>query len=424
MNRLLLLCASHSYRAGAFLSAARELGVAVTVGSDRRQVLSGLVPDGNLTLDFGQPPRMVGQILEFAERVPIHAVLAADDDGALPAAMAGAALGLRHAAVEAVMACRDKFLMRVTLERAGRPGPRVERIPLASDPQAAAARVGYPCVLKPVALAASRGVIRANDPAGFVAAFHRIAALLARPDARGLGPAADAFLLVESYLPGGEVAVEGLITHGRLRVLAIFDKPDPLEGPFFEETIYVTPSRRSEPEQHAIELETASAASALGLTEGPVHAELRVHQGRATVVEIAPRSIGGLCSRALRFGPGASLEELILRHALGLEGAGMEREPGAAGVLMLPIPRAGVLEAVRGQDQARAVPGIEDLRLTIPLGTPVEPLPEGARYLGFLFARGRVPEEVETALREAQRRLEVSIVAPRSAAAERPMETA
>jgi biotin carboxylase len=423
MNRLLLLTASHSYRAGAFLNAARAIGVPVTVGTDRRQVLARLHPEGNLELDFEDPPRMVEAILEFAERVPIHAVVAADDDGALPAAMAGAALGLRHVPIEAVMSCRDKFLMRVTLERAGRPGPRFERVPLSADPESVAARTDFPCVLKPIALAASRGVIRADDRDGWIAAFHRITRLLARADARGLGPSTDHFLLVEDYLPGAEVAVEGLITHGRLRVLAIFDKPDPLEGPFFEETIYVTPSRRPEAEQRAIVEETAAAAAALGLSDGPLHAELRVHQGRATVLEIAPRSIGGLCSRTLRFGTGASLEELILRHALGLEGAGMEREAGAAGVMMLPIGRAGVLQAVRGQDQARAVPGIEDLRLTIPLGTPVEPLPEGARYLGFLFARADAPGEVEAALREAHRRLDVSIVAPQGAAAEQRVES-
>jgi hypothetical protein len=192
----------------------------------------------------------------------------------------------------------------------------------------------------------------------------------------------------------------------------VFDKPDPLDGPFFEETIYVTPTRHSGAELRAIEDAAAAAVAALGITEGPVHVELRLHQGRATVLEIAPRSIGGLCSRALRFGPGASLEELILRHASGLEGARMEREAVASGVMMIPIPRAGVLESVGGQDRARAVPGIEDLRLTIPLGSPVEPVPEGARYLGFLFARAGTADRVEAALREAHQQLEVNVVAP------------
>jgi biotin carboxylase len=316
------------------------------------------------------------------------------------------------------MACRDKFLMRVALQRAGIRGPRFERLPLAADPAAAAARAPYPCVLKPLSLSGSRGVIRADDESGFVEAFRRVAAILARPDARGLGGATDRMVLLESYLPGTEVAVEGLLTHRDLRVLAIFDKPDPLEGPWFEETIYVTPSRRAPEEQRAIEEETARAATALGLTDGPLHAELRVRDGLPTLVEIAPRSIGGLCSRALRFGGGISLEELLLRHAVGLDGAGAPRETTASGVMMIPIPRSGVLEAVRGQDAARAVRGIEDLRLTIPLGAPVEPPPEGARYLGFLFARAETPGGVEAALREAHGRLDVAIAAPRNAGRE------
>jgi hypothetical protein len=205
------------------------------------------------------------------------------------------------------------------------------------------------------------------------------------------------------------VAVEGLLRGGRLEVLAVFDKPDPLDGPYFEETLYVTPSRL--PDQARIVREAARAAEALGLREGPVHAELRVNGGGVVVLELAARSIGGLCSRSLRFGLGMSLEELILRHALDLPLNGIAREDRASGVMMLPIPRAGALREVRGQEEARSVPGIGGVEITVARGRPIRPLPEGDRYLGFLFAKGETPGAVEAALRAGQAELRV-VVAP------------
>jgi len=266
--------------------------------------------------------------------------------------------------------------------------------------------------LKPLHLAASRGVIRANDQAELVAAFARIAALLGRTGPWAPGGEEARSILIEGYIPGIEVAVEGLVSAGRLRVLALFDKPDPLEGPYFEETIYVTPSRLPAPRQQAIAAMAQRAVAALGLSHGPIHAELRLGRDDVWPLEIAPRSIGGLCSRALRFGAGASLEELILRHALRRGADALEREGMAAGVMMIPIPRAGTLRAVGGIQQGLSVPGIEDLRITIPVGQEVVPLPEGNRYLGFLFARADTPDRVEGALREAHRRLTFDIVAP------------
>jgi biotin carboxylase len=295
--------------------------------------------------------------------------------------------------------------MREVLKSSGFPSPGFRSVSVADDPRSVAAGVRYPCVLKPLALSASRGVIRADDAAQFAAAFDRIATLLRRPEVAAQSGAAARQILVEDYLPGAEVAAEGLLARGRLRLLALFDKPDPLVGPFFEETLYVTPSRLDASRQRAVVESVAQVAAALGLTDGPVHAELRVNQGGAWMLEIAPRSIGGLCSRALRFGDGVSLEELILRHALGLEVDSLEREAAASGVMMIPIPRAGVLRQVSGEEEARAVRGVEDIRITIPVGHELVPLPEGARYLGFIFSRADTPEEVEAALREAHRRL-------------------
>jgi biotin carboxylase len=291
------------------------------------------------------------------------------------------------------------------------PTPAYTRFTVTDDPAAAAGRVAYPCVLKPTVLAASRGVIRADTPAEFVAAFGRIRAILATPEVAALGEGA-AEILVEGFVPGPEVALEGLLQSGALRVLALFDKPDPLDGPFFEETIYVTPSRLPAAVQAAIAETSARAAAALGLREGPIHAELRVNEAGVWLIELAARSIGGLCSRTLRFGTGMSLEEIILRHALGLDIATLERERPAAGVMMIPIPRPGVLGEVRGQEAAEAVPGIEAVAITAHRGQELVPLPEGSRYLGFIFARGDRPEQVEAALREAHRRLEFEIVPP------------
>jgi predicted ATP-grasp superfamily ATP-dependent carboligase len=412
MDRLLLLMTTATYRATAFLEAAQRLEVPVVVGTDKRQVLSAANPGGNLTLDFLDPEQATRTIVEFAMRYPIRAVVAADDDGVILSAMASQALGLTSNSVEAARAARNKARMREVLAEAGLPSPPVHCFPLEEVPGDAARQVSYPCVLKPLFLAGSRGVIRADDPTQFVAAFDRIAAILRRPDVAAQGGALAQQILVEGFIPGVEVALEGLLVDGRLKVLAIFDKPDPLDGPFFEESIYVTPSRLSASTQERIVACTAEAVKVVGLHEGPVHAELRVNEQGPWIVEIAPRSIGGLCSRTLRFGEGISLEELILRHAMGREVESVEREKQAAGVMMIPIPRAGILREVQGKEQTEKVPGIEEVRLTIPPGQELIPLPEGTRYLGFIFARGGTPEHVETSLREAHRLLTFIITPP------------
>jgi biotin carboxylase len=288
------------------------------------------------------------------------------------------------------------------------PVPRFRRIALDEQPLRASRGVEYPCVLKPLTLSASRGVIRANNADQFIAAFQRIGALLRSDDVSVAGDAAR-YLLAEEYVPGLEVALEGLLTAGELHTLALFDKPDPLEGPFFEETIYVTPSRLPPGVQDVIGKTSAAACAALGLTEGPIHAELRLNDDGPWVLEVAARSIGGLCSRTLRFGTGMSLEEIILRHALGWPIATLERERRAAGVMMIPIPRAGRLDGVRGVDDAKAVPCVEDVVVSAHVGQTLVPLPEGWQYLGFIFARADTPAEVEDTLRIAHARLRFDI---------------
>lgn len=408
MDRLLLLIPTTSYRVSDFLEAADRLDVEVTVGSDQRQVLEKYSQGRTVTLDFRNLDRGTKQVVDFARRFTLRAIVATDEETTVLAAKASKALGLPHNSPASVESATNKHRFRGALAEAGLPSPEFTLVSLDDNPAEAARRVDYPCVLKPLTLSASRGVIRADDPAAFVASFHRIAKILRTRGSESLAEAGQ-HLLVEAYIPGTEVALEGLLTRGRLNVLALFDKPDPLEGPFFEETIYVTPSRLPEEIQGAVAAATARAVHALGLHEGPIHAELRVNEDGPVIVEVAARSIGGLCSRVLRFGVGVRLEDLILQHALGLPIESLEREARPAGVMMIPIPRAGRLQHVHGLQRARKVPGVEDVTITIPLGQEVIPLPEGNKYLGFIFARGEAPEAVESALREAHSRLEFVI---------------
>ena len=406
--RLLLLLPTRTYRTEDFIDAAHTLGVDLVCASEKPSTLETLAPDSLLTLDFGDAAEAAARVAEWSAGRPLAAVVGVDDVTAAAAAAIAERLGLRASAPAAVAAARDKFQMRQCLAAAGLPVPRFRRIALGENPVLAARGVAFPCVLKPLSLSASRGVIRANTTEQFVVAFRRIAALLVRDDVAVTGDAAR-YLLAEEYVPGLEVALEGLLIGGTLHVLALFDKPDPLEGPFFEETIYVTPSRLPDVVQEAIRTTTARACAGLGLTEGPVHAELRVNDDGPWVLEVAARSIGGLCSRTLRFGTGMTLEEIILRHALGWPIATLERERPAAGVMMIPIPRAGVLKDVRGLDDAKATRHVEDVVISAHLGQEVVPLPEGWQYLGFIFARGEAPADVEDALRIAHSRLRFAI---------------
>lgn len=408
-KRILLLFTTTGYQAATFREAAETLGVALVAGSDRCRVLEDPWRDGAIPLRFDDPESAAVAVVEYARREPLEAILAIGDKTTLTAALACEALGFPGHPPAAVRICHDKYRFRQVLHAAGVPVPAFDRLPADTDPPGVPAGVGFPCVLKPLSLSASQGVIRADNPAQFTAAFRRIRALLHTPDIRRRKEEAANWILVEQYLEGSEAALEGILDQGRLQVLALFDKPDPLEGPFFEETIYVTPSRLAGPVQDEIIQGVRETAGAVGLSHGPIHAEVRLTPQGPRVLEIAARPIGGLCARALRFENGWSLEELILRHALGARVDSVEREPAASGVMMIPVPAAGVLEEVRGQEEALRVPGIEEIRITAKRKQTLVPWPEGSSYLGFIFARARCPDEVEAALRQAHHRLEVAI---------------
>jgi len=409
LQRVLLLFSRTTYRADAFLAAARRLSLDVTVGSNHRQTLASNIPGSTLVLSVAAVDRAVATIVRFASDYSLAAIVAAEDDFAHVAAAASEALGLTHHSPDAVRSVRNKAVMRERMAAAGLPSPWFKIAPLHSDPADAASGSPFPCVLKPLSLSASRGVIRADTPEEFVRAWNRIRRILKNSDGVRRSGESGAEILIERYLPGREVALEGIVVGGELLTLAMLDKPDPMDGPFFEETILLTPSRFPKKVQSEIISTVQRSAAILGLDNGPIHAELRVDHGSASLIEIAPRSIGGRCSAMLRFTPDATLEELVLRHALGMVLHGFVREPGAAGVMMLPIPKAGVLWEVGGMDQALAVRGIEGIEITIPLVQPVVPLPEGNRYLGFIFARGKTPDDVENTLRVAYSRVAVRV---------------
>lgn len=399
-KRLLLLVTPGTYRAEAFVEAARALDVDVVRALDLPPQLADEW-DVPLKTDFASIESATSAIVEYAREHPLDAIVAVDDSATLLAARAAAALGLPHNPPEAAEAARDKGIMRELMSVGGAPCPVFRRFHLTDDPREIAQRVTFPCVVKPLRLSGSRGVIRANTPEDLAAAFARTKRLLLSDGY----PEDKTDILIEDFIPGVEVALEGLLEDGALRTLALFDKPDPLDGPFFEETIYVTPSRLPNETQAAISAAVAVAARSIGLRDGPVHAELRVNEQGPWMLEIAGRSIGGLCSTVLEFGAGMRLEEILLRHALGMDTPVTDRTESAAGVMMIPIPRAGILQGVEGVEQACAIPHVTGVEITARMRSPIIPLPEGASYLGFIFARADDPATAEAALRAAHAEL-------------------
>jgi biotin carboxylase len=391
-KRVLLFAATTGYQVRTFADAAERLGLDLVLATDRCHVLDDPWGDHAVPVRFEDPGPGVEVLVE---RGPFDGIVAVGDRPAFVAAQAAAVLGVPFSSPASVQAAKNKFLARERFRNAGLRTPEYRLISGDVSPETSV----YPSVLKPTGLSASRGVIRVDDPAQFRTALARIQTML--------DGEADRSIQVETFIPGREFALEGLVTAGCLQVLALFDKPDPLDGPFFEETIYLTPSRAAAKVQAAIFETTQQAVSALGLTFGPVHAEMRVNDEGVWMLEVAARPIGGLCSRVLRFEPETSLEEVILRHALGEDISKYRLASGAHGVMMIPIPRAGIYTKISGLDAALQVSGIEDIVITAKPGQRMVPLPEGASYLGFIFARGPAADLVDRALREAHSMLEL-----------------
>jgi hypothetical protein len=434
MPRILLLATTTGYQTRAFGEAAARLGVELVFATDRCHLIEDPWQDHAIPIRFHDEDGSVDAILEATAAHPVDGLLVVGDRPTVIGARVAERLGLPWHPPDAALAARHKLLTRERLRDAGLPVPWFVAVPLdSSSPQfPAPSPLSYPCVLKPVALSGSRGVMRVDDPGSLAAAFERLQALMRQPEVRAERNDAHAMALLEGFIPGREYALEGLMHRGVLYVLGIFDKPDPLDGPFFEETIYLTPSSAPARTQRAIVDGVSAAVRALGLHHGPIHAECRVNAEGVYVLEVAARPIGGLCARALRLdGVGSRLpffrgvegdavdtetasdsrplEEVLLRHALGDDPAPYRRERAASGVMMIPIPRRGVLRGVAGIDAAREVPGVEEIHITAKPDQLLVPLPEGASYLGFVFARATHADGVEQALRDAHARLVFTI---------------
>ena len=384
------------------MSAAESLGIDLVVASENPPPFD--MGDRYLHIDCSDPQGAADSITTMGDEIAFDGVVAADDAGVMVASLAGTTLGLAANTPDAAGATRDKLLLRNRLETAEVPQPRFVALePTQSSAEEVSQAVGFPLVVKPLSRSASQGVIRVDRLEDLHATIDRVRRIIGDHDHSQR-------LLLETYLPGDEVAVEGLVRNGELMVLAIFDKPDTSKGPSFPETILVTPSRLSDESQQECIRVAEAALRGLGLTHGPVHIELKIHNGRASVLEVAARSIGGLCSRSLNFGlMGTTLESLILRNAVGMDKPELRREPHASGVLMIPIPRSGVLVSITGIDEARTIPNITGVDITIKVGSEVLAPPDGDRYLGFVFARADTPDAVESALREAETTIAVLV---------------
>ena len=416
MPRVLLIAATTGYQIRSFGEAADRLGVDLLLATDRCHVLDDPWRDDAIAIMFQDEAGAVQAIRQSLTDRPVNGVLAVGDRPALIAALAAEALGLPGSPPSAVRIAGNKLLTRVRLREAELPAPWFVAMPLDESAKNMADRISFPCVVKPVALSASRGVMRADTFEELEAAMQRIRRLLRLPDVEALRDPSNLTILVEQYLPGREVAVEGVLTDGVLQTLAIFDKPDPLLGPFFEETIYVTPSVAPDRVDRQIRDTVSRAAAAFGLTDGPVHAECRIDTDQVFVIEIAPRPIGGLCAKALRFsapsGETASLEQVLLRHTMAEPVSDYRREDLASGVMMISIPNDGLYKRVGGLESARAVEHVEEIVITAQRDQRIRPLPEGGSYLGFIFARAEQPARVGSALRAAHECLEFEIAAP------------
>ncbi len=404
-HRVLLLATTTGYQTRMFAEAAAALGVEIVYATDRCDHLEDPWRDGAIPVRFHDGWRSVDVVLKALESRPVSGVLVVGDRPSVLAAHIARELGFPGHPPEAATVARDKRLSRERLKAAGLPVPECFAVPAAVDPSTILPRVTFPAVVKPTVLSGSRGVIRADDALSFVTAFGRVRRLLASNDIRELrDPEAD-IIQVETYIPGAEYALEGLLEHGVFHTLAIFDKPDAMDGPFFEESIYVTPSRVNVGIQAQIRDVVERAARAVGLHHGPLHAECRVNSRGVYVLEVAARPIGGLCARALRFvkpgEPPIGLEQLLLRHALGEPIGEWTRESQASAVMMMPIPHSGVFRGVSGVDEAKAVAGVDDVLVTAKPDQQVLALPEGASYLGFIVARAARPEAAEQAGRAA-----------------------
>ena len=411
-KRVLLLATTTGYQTRMFAAAAERHGVELVYATDRCDQLEDPWGDHAIPVRFHEEWKSVDALLKALDSRPVDGILAVGDRPTVMAAQVARLLNLPSHPPEAAVAARDKRLAREKFKTAGLLVPASFAVPMSVEPISVLPRVTFPAVLKPTVLSGSRGVIRADDPLGFATAFDRIRRLLSTADVKEMRDPESDVIQIEQYIPGAEYAFEGLLYRGQLRAIAIFDKPDPLDGPFFEETIYVTPSQANPGIQEQIALVVKRAVQALGLYHGPIHAECRVNSKGVYVLEVAARPIGGLCAKTLRFerhGQTVGFEDILLMHAADMPTMEWRREHLSSAVMMIPIPRSGTFRRVDGVEAAGHVPYIDEIQITAKPDQQLQALPEGASYLGFIFARATTARDAEGALREAHARLRFTI---------------
>ena len=406
-SAVILIIPSASYRTGPFMNAIRKLDLKVLVISDKSQVFSGKYPDNLIIINFNHWKDKSVEISKWAKNNGLKAVIGVDEESIVLAANLSNFLNVDHNSIESVLLTKNKYLMRTELKKTGLCSPWFKIFSIYESSNKIINEISFPCVIKPTFLSGSRGVMRVNTKKELSEGIKTLNELLSLDELRKRAGKQSDYIMIEEYIPGKEVAIEGIVSEGKLTMLAIFDKPELLEGPTFEETIIVTPSVLTKKIQYSL-LETLQVVvKALGIVKGPVHAEARINRNGNYILECASRSIGGLCSKVLEFQGGISLEELILRSYLGRNIEKSKLIGNARGVMMMPTEKKGILKEIGGVKDALVVNGVTDLQITVKPGEKLQPLPKGDRYLGFIFAEGNNQEFVINALKNAWSKIEI-----------------
>lgn len=401
LKKLLVILPANTYRAQRFLEAARKLGVDVFIATDSDfspPDPSNSVIDG---ISFCDPKEAGRQIADIIRHQGPMSVLAVDEAAVEVAEWTRVALGLIDHPNSGILATRDKRELRQRLRENNISQPKTFDI---LELEQGRGEIPFPVVVKPSKGSGSIGVTKAQNQQELTKSLITVQDVIAKMTI------SNQCIVVEEYIPGVEFAVDILVTDGKLHVLVIFEKPDPLVGPFFAETIYVTPPHLTDSQLEALHSVIQKCIRALSINNGPLHLELRLTSANDWVpIDIASRSIGGNCSNALAFASNTSLEELIIQNALGLEVINTQRERRASGVYMIPAETLGTLVAVHGVEAALKVRFVEDIQITVKPGTKTVPLPFDNQYLGFIFAKAPGAKTVEKALRTARALLEIEV---------------
>lgn len=391
----MLIAPSRSYRVASYINAARQLGYQILIVSDSEHSLVSSIANG-ITVDFQQQDSAYAIIVKSLRHQNILAVIATDDLVVTLSSRVARRLGLPHNDPEATRLTYRKDLARIRLQQQGCNVPDYSVCPF-DEMVEYSTKVSFPVVLKPLMLSGSRGVIRADNPQQFILAAKTIQRILTK---QPCDEYESQHFLIEQFLKGDEIAIDGFMQDGKFILLSLFDKPEPMNGPYFEESYYITPGRQSEQLQQDIIEEVSKCCRAYGLTHGPIHAEARITEKGIFLIEMASRTIGGQCAQLIEYVLAKKLEEIIIR-LLCFEPMQLQTNNQYAGVLMIPITQTGVLKRVEGLLQARQVKHVSNIEIHIQPGYELIPLPEGSSYLGFIFASADSFDKTWQALQQA-----------------------